>query len=141
MGILTSRPPRKCLNPSCFEFGNWVGNGGYCPKHTRISAGVGRSRPLEKLYRCAMWLHRFRPRFIQLNPVCQRIENGVRCTAMTNQLHHLVEPRTTEQFFNPKNVVGLCREHHAPWPGTPYWVEGKDYAPTVWNLPSFGQEA
>lgn len=139
--MLTSRPNRICLSPGCGAEGDWVPTGGYCPEHSRVK-GAGAHvnvRPLEKLYRSAAWLKQFRPRFLSQNPICQHIDEfGKRCHAPAHQLHHLIEPHTTAQFYDPKNVVGLCREHHSNAPGTPHWVEGKDYVPTIWQVPSFG---
>ncbi len=136
MSILTSRPPRKCSEPGCFNIGNWAAHRGRCPNHDRRE----QSRPLEKLYRQKSWLGLFRPRYLGLNPICLKIENGIRCAAPATELHHLREPKTPAEFFDPKNVVGLCKHHHSGQQGTPLWREGVDYAPVHWSAPSLGRE-
>jgi len=134
---VTTRPPRKCLQLGCRVIGSW--RGGYCESHSRQTAG-GYNRPLEKFYRRKLW-YRFRDRFLQLNPICQRIKNGKQCTNAATELHHLKEPKTIQELLDPKNVTGVCVKHHPGGvPGTPWWKIGIDYVPTVWVLQTFSQE-
>lgn len=75
---------------------------------------------------------------MSLNPLCQKIENGVQCNAPGTVLHHLVEPQCNAEFFDPKNVVMLCPGHHPGGAkGTPSWRVGVDYVATRWETPCF----
>jgi len=72
---------------------------------------------------------------------CQRIINGVQCWNMAEIYHHIWSPRVRPDLaYEPLNVCGVCRDHHPSSEGTPEWVAGKDYVPTVMTLPSdFGK--
>lgn len=124
---MTTRPDKLCMKPRCGEFAT---ERGYCSQH--VPADTRTARPLEHLYRRKHWLKLFRPRFLANNPICQRVINGDRCHEPAHQLHHLIEPRTVEQFYDWRNIIGLCPGHHAPWKGTPDWKINVDYAPTNW---------
>lgn len=122
---------------------------GYCPAHEKDNA---RSRqraeydaerhkgPIAKLYN-ATWdklkiLLRQRG-----NVICQRLTDGKQCTRFVEIFHHLVSPRKAPTLmYAPRNIVGLCRQHHPPDDGTPWWIEGVDYAPTNWSAPIVGEE-
>ena len=131
-----TRPDRLCMRPRCGEYAT---EGAYCASHKPAEQRT--DRPLEHLYRRKQWLKLFRPRFMNCNAICQRIVDGVRCTTPTHQLHHLIEPKTPEMFFNARNIVGLCDAHHFPAKGTPSWIEGKDYSPTNWPALYIGESA
>jgi len=134
--MITSRPDKVCLTPGCGAIGPWVG--GYCPAHKSRGSGGQALRPLEKLYHQALYKNSFQRRMKGLNPICQRIEDGKQCKSVSTELHHLVEPQTSVQFFDPYNCCMLCAHHHpGGQPGT-NWAVGVDYVPTVWRAPSFG---
>jgi len=73
-----------------------------------------------------------------LNPICQKLDDGAQCHAAGTVLHHLKEPRCNAEFFDPKNVVMLCPNHHPGGrAGTPDWRVGIDYVETRWEAPCF----
>jgi hypothetical protein len=120
---------------------------GYCELHRENNSFLRlrqarnaedkKSNPVWRLYNCAAWIKRFRPSFLGAgNVICQRLEHGQRCRWPTEILHHLQSPEERpDLMYNYKNVVGLCRGCHPSDKGTPHWVEGVDYAPTI--LPSW----
>jgi len=67
--------------------------------------------------------------FRRANPICQAIDDGNRCYAPAELVHHLISPneRPDLRIFWP-NLVSLCANHHTPDEG-----DGKqyDYAPTT----------
>ena len=133
---MPNRIPRICGQPGC---GVETNGDTYCPAH-RGRNNTGRTlRPLEKLYHQKSFTKLFRPRFRSLNPICQRLEDGEQCHKPGSELHHLKEPTTPAEFFDPKNCISLCPHHHPGGrAGTPEWTEGKDYVPTVWHDVSLG---
>jgi hypothetical protein len=134
--MLTTRPDKICLSPGCGAIGDWVR--GYCPTHSGRGTAQRTDKTVERLYHSAAYL-RFRARLMSMNPICQRIAMGERCTRPGDQLHHLADPHTTAAFYDHRNCVMLCREHHPGGrAGTPGWVEGRDYARTEWREPSVG---
>jgi len=62
----------------------------------------------------------------------------VRCNYPATELHHLNEPHTVQQFYDSRNVVGLCaHDHPGGRRGTPEWIQGIDYAQTVFTVNAF----
>lgn len=129
--------PRRCNAPGCGEFGVW--KRGYCPGHSRRRGGHSHapmsmeSERNRRAYRDAHVVRMF-----VFNYICQRIIGGARCDRPSQVLHHLRDPQTARELYDPRNGVMLCREHHPGGrAGTPEWREGVDYAPTVWAEPSF----
>jgi len=64
-----------------------------------------------------MYLHprwkKFRQWFLRLNPVCQRVIDGVRCERIADTVHHLLSPRQRpDLFIDATNVKAVCRAHH-----------------------------
>jgi len=84
-----------------------------------------------KFYNTTRW-RKFRQWMIRRNPICQRLIRGEQCHEAAVICHHLrglkVHP---EDFTDGRQVCLLCRQHHPDSEGTPDWVSGKDYVPTV----------
>jgi hypothetical protein len=134
--MLTTRPDKVCLSPGCGATGDW--DRGYCPDHTGRGTAQRVDKTLEKLYHTAAY-QRFRSRLMSMNPICQRLTFGRQCNKPGKQLHHLADPHAVQAFYDARNCVMLCNEHHPGGKaGTPSWVEGRDYAATEWREPSFG---
>jgi hypothetical protein len=134
--MLTTRPDKVCLKAGCAAVGDWAH--GYCPEHSGRGTAQRSDKTMEALYHTAAY-QRFRARLMSMNPICQRIVFGERCHKAGDQLHHLSDPHSTEAFYDHRNCVMLCREHHQGGKaGTPHWVEGKHYSKTEWREPSFG---
>jgi hypothetical protein len=95
-----------------------------------------RNDPIWKLYRHPRW-----PKFVvQLksngNLFCQRIVDGVRCTAVATLTHHLISPRkNTAMFVDYRNIVRVCHLHHPPSEGDD---PNNEYVPTLLALPGEG---
>jgi len=75
-----------------------------------------------------------------LNPVCQKIRTdgpyapGERCHNFATLTHHLISPiERPDLMFTATNLVALCAACHPDSPGTPDWIEVKDFVKT--NLP------
>lgn len=66
------------------------------------------------------------------NVICQRVENGVRCTRPVWAYHHILEAKDFPQFaYDWRNLVGVCRSHH-PRPGE---ADQGIYIPTLYRAP------
>lgn len=142
---MPSRFYRYCRERGCAERHNDIS--GYCEKHrannsflqARAQRDADRKKddPVWKLYNSSAW-RRLREAFFGYgNVICQRIENGKRCTRPTEILHHIFSPRERpDLFFSPSNIRGVCRQHHDDSDG-----EKKEnlprlaeiYAPTIWR--------
>ena len=92
-----------------------------------------RVRPIDKdevdrLYDTRRW-RRFRRWILRLNPICQRIVDGVRCQDFSVEVHHRQSPRKRPDLFTvAENCVGLCKRHHKKSVGD----EGNEvYADTI----------
>jgi hypothetical protein len=77
------------------------------------------------------------------NVICQRLEeNGTRCTNPVEIRHHIFDPMQYPQFrYDPRYVVGVCREHHDDSPGEKFTDEEslrRKFAPTKIKIPTFG---
>lgn len=100
----------------------------------RIEADRLRNRndATRRMYATAAW-QRFRLDRLASNPLCQRIVKGEQCRFGATTVHHLISPREKpELFFDPKNVLCLCANcHPGGEAGTPDWVVGVDYVPSV----------
>jgi hypothetical protein len=135
------RPPRQCKQPGCGRITR--NENGYCDLHKvendrrvyeREQQNSDSSYPL---YNCEKW-RVLRRMLLARNFLCQRVIAGVQCDRMSVILHHLISPRqNADLMYVPKNLVALCTPHHPDSPGTPEWVEGKDFVPTVWEDPKF----
>ncbi len=105
---------KPCLHPGCRVL---VSSMSPCPKHHRERAkAIDTDRrvndPTYALYHTARWTH-FRQWFLRLNPICQRIVDGVQCHTIANLVHHRVSPRDDEAlFFDAANCAALCPAHH-----------------------------
>jgi len=135
---------QECREPGCFKRTN--ARSGYCEAHeTKNSASAARKEydkrrkedPVARLYAMAAW-QRFRQFFFNRNPICQRIgADGKQCREVATLIHHLLSPRKRpDLFLDPKNVVALCAHCHPPDEGTPDWVAGRDYVPSVIEPPT-----
>ena len=57
---------------------------------------------------------------------------GRQCNRLAEIVHHLISPRRDpSKMYSYTNCVGLCRQCHPNDEGTPDWIAGKDYVPTV----------
>jgi hypothetical protein len=66
--------------------------------------------------------------FRNANPVCQVIENGVRCIQKPAAVHHLIAPEVRPDLrIAWENLVSVCARHHGPEAGD---VGRFDYVPT-----------
>ena len=82
---------------------------------------------VDQRYGHSEW-YRFRKWMLAQFPVCQRINNGVRCMNPSKIGHHLWSPRVRPDLFtDPTNVVLVCALCHPNEEGTPYWRKGVDY--------------
>lgn len=69
--------------------------------------------------------------------ICSRLIQGVRCTTVSKELHHLRSPESFPAgMYLVENVVFLCAECHASTRGgggrdTPEWIPFVDFLPTV----------
>jgi len=89
---------------------------------------------VSKLYNCAAWIKLKQLLRNRGNVICQRIVDGEQCTRLAEINHHLISPRVDmRQMYNPRNIVGVCRQCHPTEEGTPDWIEGRDYVATVWS--------
>jgi 5-methylcytosine-specific restriction endonuclease McrA len=138
---VTERAYRYCKQPGCnvrFRDVGW-----YCPSHkddNMVTQGARRRKaadPIWKLYNCAAWT-RFTAKFkSDGNIICQRLNDGIRCTSPTAVLHHLVSPRhNPARMYDPTNVVGLCKHCHITTDGEPEQNLKRLhelYVPTIWK--------
>lgn len=122
---------------------------GFCEKH-QVNANDVRNAhnkqrmatdPVWKMYG---WRWQLLKKMLRVQGwvMCQRLINGVQCMQMAELYHHIWSPRVRpDLMYAPENICGLCREHHPDSEGTPEWIAGHDYVPTVMTLPSdFGKE-
>jgi hypothetical protein len=124
------------VNKACTSCRGISRNGTYtcddCKKKIRHERG--RDNPaVERMYTLADWKRRFRPTLLSFNPMCQRVNNGVRCRNGSNTGHHIIEAgklAAIGRFHDQRFVVALCDSCH-PHP------DDKDqgvYIPTVWAV-------
>jgi len=92
--------------------------------------------PGRDMHRSTRW-RKFRQMILTRNPMCARLHDGQRCTRPAVIVHHLRDPFQFPWLqFVHTNVVPLCREDHPNTPGTPHWIEGKDFVKTI----GFGEQ-
>jgi hypothetical protein len=76
------------------------------------------------------------------NVICQKIENGKQCTRPVEIFHHIISPRENPALmYDPRNIVGVCRQHHPPTEGEPKENLPRlreIYVPTIWSDPIVG---
>jgi hypothetical protein len=116
---------------------------GFCDEHQEknLDKEYVRARnadPTDKFYKLARW-GKFRKMILEQNWQCQKIVGVEQCCAAANIVHHLRSPREYPQgMFDPKNVAALCAGcHPGGVAGTPDWKEGRDFVPTIFELPTF----
>jgi hypothetical protein len=138
---------RYCRERGCSERTNHPS--GWCPNHQSSNSYLKaraehdaqrKTDPIWKLYG-APW-RRFKLAFQSWgNVICQRIENGDRCTRPMEILHHIISPRENPSLmYTPSNVVGVCRQHHPTTEGEPkenLLRLREIYVPTIWRALSF----
>jgi hypothetical protein len=146
---MPNRLEQVCRESGCFK--RTRDRSGYCADHQKANTAKEAKKlyyherdandPVRKLYGTP-WKHFVEWLETQGNVMCQRLEDGEQCNRFKDLYHHLISPRTRpDLMLDPKNVIGLCRQHHPDTDGTPEWREGVDYIPTVCRLPSFGLKA
>jgi 5-methylcytosine-specific restriction enzyme A len=140
---MPDRPHTICRQPGC---GKYV-QGDYCPEHLKDNAvkqydHARASDKTRKLYYTARY-RRFRDFLQGRNPICQKINNGVRCNRPSSVLHHLVDPDAPgglALFLTASNAVMLCPScHPGGEAGTPNWKVNVDYVPTYAGYAMLGQ--
>jgi hypothetical protein len=120
-------------------------DGKYCPAHQAANSTKeydkvrGKHDPNRKLYWTARY-RRFRDFLAVRNPICVRINNGVRCSRPSNVLHHIVSPDVApELFLTASNAVMLCENcHPGGTAGTPDWKPNVHYVPSYAGFGAFG---
>jgi hypothetical protein len=134
------------------------GASAYCAAHVKNNAAFNerqkralaskKNDPIWRLYNCTAW-----PRLIKHfegsgNVICQRLVDGVRCTAPVEKRHHIISPRerpdlmyhVTAIEYNGMHlhsqIVGVCAQHHPVTEGEPKENLphlAKIYVPSVWK--------
>ena len=136
---------RICLEPGCTN--RTANRGGYCDQHQLDNSRKRRTAEYDKLRHTDVVSKMYNATWDRLktmlrnrgNVICQKLEGGKRCTRVVEIYHHLISPRENpSMMYAPKNVVGVCRQHHPPDDGTPWWKEGVDYVATIWSDPIVG---
>lgn len=118
---MPDKPPHPCRNAGCPN----LTRADYCEQHKRNNDA--QDDAIDKLYRVARWFN-FRKWFLAMNPACQKIENGRMCGRPGVIVHHLRSPREAPHLFIvASNCVAVCRRHHPPDDGTPWWEAGIDF--------------
>lgn len=141
---MPQRLHQNCREPACRARTN--ARSGYCQAHekanTRMEArknydAARRDDPINKLYHTPEW-PAFRWHVLNRNQICQRIgPDSMQCRNAAKILHHLISPRKRpDLMFDPHNVVAVCENCHPPDEGTPDWIEGRDYVPSVIEPPT-----
>ena len=112
---------------------------GRSPESKAADRWRSKNDPIRRWYDTARWA-RFTVYMLDRNPMCQRIFKGEQCRNGATTVHHLLSPRQRpDLFLEPKNVVCLCAHcHPGGTEGTPEWVSGVDYVPTVIWPPTLG---
>jgi hypothetical protein len=118
----TFKPNRGAVKP-CAKFGCPAtvhpSDGRFCPEHQNLEKKIAKRRyedkkndPTWQLYQTPEW-KRFRAWFLTQNVICQLIEDGRRCYAVANTVHHLKPVRKfPELMVVAANCVALCAHHH-----------------------------
>jgi len=114
-------PPRACL--TCRKPAE--DRSDYCKEHkpdvkareNQRNADRTVNDPTFGWYKRNAWV-RFKKAHTQNGNVrCQRLVDGVQCTNSKVIHHHLLSPRLAPEnfalFLDPRNVVGVCRDHHS----------------------------
>lgn len=147
---MSANPPIACRNASQGCPGYSVGRG-LCEKCLKESGQSATSTPApiqksplrwkpyvkgersehDKLMKKSQWINRTSPTCKALNPICQRIIDGVRCTNPSKEVHHL--SANLKRFFDPSNLVALCPGCHIKTKGDPVDAP-REYADTKWIL-------
>jgi hypothetical protein len=130
--------PKACRERLCGK-PSIAGERGFCKDHaTHNTCAADRAErykhdKVAKKYATSIWTV-FRARMLRENPICQKINKGVRCTRPSKIGHHIWSPRTRPDLFTTvSNVVMLCENCHTPEESTPYWRAGIDYSETEWR--------
>jgi hypothetical protein len=131
--------PKACRESGCGKVAVADARG-YCLDHKRqnscAAAGAERYKhdPVSKMYGRVRWT-RFRTVLLAQNPLCQKINRGIRCTRPSCIGHHLQSPRVRPDLFTDhKNVIAVCEFCHGPEEGTPWYRVGVDYVPTEFEI-------
>jgi hypothetical protein len=120
---MANRALMKCRSTGCSA----LVRGKYCEKHLHDNP---RSNQRAEEWYGAAWA-KFSKWLRGLNPLCQRLTNGVRCMSRSELVHHLISPRQRiDLLLDPDNCVCLCRAHHPVTEGSPEWRSGVDFVPT-----------
>jgi hypothetical protein len=142
--LALQRPMKYCKQPACGQCTR--NDNGYCDAHQlkNITTEYQRVRSKDEtnhLYGCARW-YRLRRMILEQNYQCQRLVGFEQCTNLARVVHHLVSPRERpDLMYDPKNMAALCDGcHPGGTAGTPDWIVGRDYVPTIFALPNFKGE-
>jgi 5-methylcytosine-specific restriction enzyme A len=140
--LALQRPMKYGKQPGC---GNRTRNEkGYCDAHLLKNATTEYQHErckdaTDKLYGCARW-YRLRRMMLEQNFQCQRIIGFEQCINAARVVHHIISPRErTDLMYDPTNLAALCEScHPGGEAGTPDWKVGRDFVPTIFELPNFG---
>jgi len=113
-----------------------------CAKHQKERA-AGRTAQhtehradLRHYFDAPAWRDRLRPRLFSCGNIqCQALDPFYgRCPRPTVIWHHLIDPASRPDLvYDPRNLVGLCRQHHPNTPGETDLASARQrYAPTLW---------
>jgi hypothetical protein len=136
---------RYCRERGCSERHN--DPSGYCAKHQanntlllarkERNAEAQKNNPIFDLYNRAPWRRCKEALAGYGNVICQRIENGKRCTRPVEIYHHIFDPKDRpDLMYSPSNIRGVCRQHHPNTSGEPkenLVRLAEIYAPTIWR--------
>lgn len=137
---MPERFQKVCNEPGCIV--RTANRGGYCDQHHNDNARKRRRTIYDKERKQDAVSRGYNAVWDKLktmlrgrgNVICQKIEDGKQCTAPVEIFHHIISPRENPALmYAPRNIVGLCRQHHPPDEGTPWWIEGVDYVATIWS--------
>jgi hypothetical protein len=142
---MAANPPVACRTPGCYQI---AVERGFCPKCLEANPKKpddnarhkllrykpyvkGERTEHDKLMAKSQWINRTSPTLKACNPICQLIVGGVQCTRPAVEVHH-IDP-DLKRFFDPSNLVGLCRPHNHKGVGDDP-ANPREYAPTKWIL-------
>jgi hypothetical protein len=93
-----------------------------------------KQRPFNTDYASQRW-KKLRALLTDFNPLCQHIEYGVRCMRPATIGHHLIDPKVDySRFYDPSNLVAVCKAHHPGGQPGELLNARQEYAPTRWEF-------
>lgn len=136
---MPERFQRVCREGGCMVRTN--SRSGYCLNHEKdntqkqwraIYDKERHADPVQKLYTGIAWERIKNMLRARGNVICQR--RG--CMHFVEIYHHIISPREDPTLmYAPRNIVGVCRQHHPNTEGEPKENLGRldeVYRPTIW---------